>query len=62
MRLCKHNKMSSIASIKYFLEIIIQQMKEIKMLFIYFLIKIDFLDMHSYFLPTNQNVLLTTHY
>ena len=30
------------------------------MLFIYVLIEIDFLDMHSYFLPANQNVHLTT--
>ena len=31
------------------------------MLFIYFLIEIDFLYMRSYFLPANQNMHLKTH-
>jgi len=35
------------------------QMK--KMQFIYVLIKIDFLDTCSYFLPANQNMHLATH-
>ena len=61
MRLFKHGKKSPIAFIKYFSKKF-DKLREI--LFIYFLIEIDFLNTRSgqsYFLLANQNPHLTTH-
>ena len=61
MRLCKHEKESSIAFTKYFSKIIRQMKENAGFFFFYFLIETDFLDTRSYFLQANQNARLTTH-